>query len=101
MKFNWKLFRNIFIGTIIVDFIGWFLLVSATMTDEPVPPIAQDYYFFVHYVLGFPLVFINEKLPFFLEAKEFTILLPISITINNSIISLMIYSIIKFFRRNK
>jgi len=46
------------------------VMIFFLMSDEPTNPVGRTLYIGLKYVLGFPLVLINENYPFFLDSKK-------------------------------
>lgn len=69
------------------------------MTDEPVGFIGSTSYKFLKYILGFPLVLIDNDYPFFLDkSKPPTLLMIFLIIVNISIQSFLIVMLKKYIR---
>lgn len=79
-----KLFKTmlVLIGIEVVLFV---VMVFFTMSDEPTNPVGRTLYLGLKYVLGFPLVLINDNYPFFLDSKHMPKAMIPLVLINNLI----------------
>lgn len=85
---------------VVVELLLFFAMIYFSMTDEKVKPIAGQIEYLLKYVFGFPMVIINQKLPFFLESKNFTIWAIICPLLNNIILSTIVLSVSRFIKSN-
>jgi hypothetical protein len=64
-----KSLYKIFLVILFLDLVCWLGLALTSMSDDKPLPIAGVFYDIAHRVLGFPLVLINTRFPFFLEGS--------------------------------
>lgn len=94
-----KFFIRVVIAKTVLDAVVFVFMIASVMTDEKTPEIAKVFYFILKYILGFPLFFLDEKFPFFLEAKDLTISFPLFIILNNIHFALIILGARKLIRK--
>jgi len=76
----------------------FFAMVITSMTDEKPPFIAGVFYWILKYILGFPLVLIDNNYPFFLAHKNMPVVAVPLIILNNIILALVILKVKRLFR---
>ena len=88
------------IGMIIfaVDIIVFVLMVVLSMSDSRSPEIANVLFFILKNILSFPLLLLNNNLPFYLECRELPQYIFISVPINIILQSIFCFLIIKLFK---
>lgn len=64
-----KLFKILLI-LIGIEVLLFVVMIFFLMSDEPTNSVGRTLYLGLKYVLGFPLVLINENYPFFLDSKK-------------------------------
>jgi len=70
-------------------------VVLTSMTDDNPPEIGRYFYWTLKYVFGFPLVLFNSDFPFFLSNNKFPITAIFMIPLNNLIVALCIYGLLR------
>ena len=83
---------------LILDFIIFLGMITTAMTDEKPSAVGKVFYWILKYILGFPLVIINNRYPFYLEATHIPAISVALIILNNFILAFIIWSIKKTFR---
>jgi hypothetical protein len=86
----------ILFGIEILLFIG---LITAVMTDAKVPAIAGYFYWPLKYLFGFPLVFVNQEYPYFLDGGSTTLEVIFLSTINNLILACILVGMFNACKR--
>ena len=89
--------RNFFLFTGL-DILFFWGLIFTSMTDERPSVLADGIYWVLKFILGFPLVLINEKYPFFIDSPKFGLFALSLVIFNNIILSLFFYKLIKWVR---
>ncbi len=94
-------FMRIFFLLGFIELILFILMIFFAMTDEPVSAVGNLSFFSLKYVLGFPMVLINESYPFFLHSQNApSERLPL-ILVNNFLQASLILGLLKFLRRSR
>ncbi len=75
------------------------LMIIFLMSDEPTNPIGRFLYLSLKYVLGFPLVLINEEYPFFLSSKNMPGQMIPLVLFNNLIQAVLIFGVRNMFKK--
>lgn len=83
---------GILIGIEVILFFG---MIVTSMTDEKPPVVSRFFYLTLKYVFGFPLVLINRNYPFFLDSKNMPAIAIVLIIINNLLLALLIFWLVK------
>ena len=94
-----KSISKIFGVLVALDIIMFFGMIVTAMTDERPPAIGRVFHLILKYILGFPLVIINNHYPFLLDDKQMPSIGILLIILNNIILSFIIWGIIKAFKR--
>jgi|SRR5215213_4399109 len=76
-------------------FIG---MVLTAMTDEKPPAIGQAFYWTLKYIFGFPLVFLNNEYPFFLDSGHIPKTAIVLVILNNMVLAFAIQGIRNFLK---
>lgn len=63
-------FIKIFFAIAVAEFLFFILMISFIMSDEPIGLIGKSLVIVVKYILGFPLVLLNNEYPFFLDRNK-------------------------------
>ena len=96
---------KLFAGLFLLDLIAFAVLIFYSMSDEAPSKVIKPVFYFIKYCLGFPLVLINNKSPFFLNEDNINRIALISLVVlNNFLLSffiIYIYSIICRLIKNK
>ncbi len=94
-----KSLTRIFFILLGVDVILFFCTLATAMTAGHPPPISHTFYWLLNYVAGFPLALINSDYPFFLQSNHFPPAALLLTAVNNAILALLIWWIIKVINR--
>jgi hypothetical protein len=94
-----KSLTRIFFILLGADVLLFFCLMCTSMSDQPALPIAGIFYWVLHYVAGFPLVFIDSRYPFFLQSTTFVPASLVFVAVNNAILALIIWWIIRMLKK--
>lgn len=82
------------IGILIaLDLLFFFGTIATAMTDDKPPAIGRVVYWALKYILGFPMVLLNNRFPFFLESGQLPVVGIILIILNNIILAFVIYGL--------
>lgn len=93
-----KLFKVILV-LIALETVLFVAMIFFVMTDEPSNSIGRILYLSLKYILGFPLVLINENYPFFLDARKIPNEMIPLVLLNNLLQAGMIILVKSFFKK--
>ena len=82
-----------------IQLLVFVVMIVFVMSDEPANPIGSSLHYILKYILGFPLVIINDSYPFFLNSQEMPKMMIPLILINDLIQVGIILGIINLFRK--
>ena len=82
-----------------VEVLLFIVMIFFLMSDEPTNPVGRALYLGIKYILGFPLVLINDNYPFFLDSKKMPNEMIPLVLLNNLIQAIIIVAIRSFFRK--
>ncbi|HZY39245.1 MAG TPA: hypothetical protein VFE53_21460 [Mucilaginibacter sp.] len=94
-----KSLTRIFFILLGADVVLFICTVVTTLGDEKPPAISRAFYWLLNYVMGFPLALINSDYPFFLQSNHFPPAALVFIAVNNAILALLIWWIIKLLKK--
>lgn len=92
-----KMIGKIFIFLIVLELLLFVGMILTSMTDQTPPSISSFFYWTLKYIFGFPLVLVKNEYPFFLDSKHVPAIGWVLILVNNFILSLGIWQILKLF----
>jgi len=70
MKSAILLFIKIFFAIAAIEFLFFIMMIFFVMTDQPIGTVGSSLGVVIKYVLGFPLVLINDEYPFFINTNK-------------------------------
>lgn len=81
-----------------IDLILFVAMIIMSMTDETPSLFGQLIHWLLKYIAGFPIVFVNNHYPFFLEEPHIPIYAIVLVLTNNIVLSVLVKAIKMLFK---